>query len=145
MKNHCIISFAMHYNDVIMSAMASQITSLTSVYSNVYSGADQRKGLSSPSLAFVREIHRWNSPHKGSETRKMFPLMTSSWNWDHFFYVWLSPAFRIDIIFGSTNGADAELVYKTDSDILSKVLWYNNIIYFLQIYVKPKQNIMSQI
>ena len=31
-----------HYNDVIMSAMASQITSLTIVYSTVYSGADQR-------------------------------------------------------------------------------------------------------
>ena len=32
-----------HYTDVIMSAMASQITSLTTVYSNVHSGADQRK------------------------------------------------------------------------------------------------------
>ena len=32
-----------HYNDVIMSAMASQITSLTIVYSTVYSGAGQRK------------------------------------------------------------------------------------------------------
>ena len=31
----------LHYNDVIMSAMASQITSLTIVYSTVYSGADQ--------------------------------------------------------------------------------------------------------
>ena len=32
-----------HYNDVIMGAIASQITSLTIVYSTVYSGADQRK------------------------------------------------------------------------------------------------------
>ena len=31
-----------HYNDVIMSAMASRITSLTIVYSIVYSGADQK-------------------------------------------------------------------------------------------------------
>ena len=31
----------MHNNDVIMSAIASQITSLTIVYSTVYSGADQ--------------------------------------------------------------------------------------------------------
>ena len=56
-----------HYGDVIMSAMASQITSLTFVYSTVYSGADQRKHQSSASLAFVRGIHRWpvNSPHKG--------------------------------------------------------------------------------
>ena len=33
----------MHYNDVIMSTMASQITSLMVFYSIVYSGADQRK------------------------------------------------------------------------------------------------------
>ena len=47
-----------HYTDVIMSTMASQITSLTIVYSTVYSGADQRKHQSSASLAFVRGIHR---------------------------------------------------------------------------------------
>ena len=47
-----------HYNDVIMGTMASQITSLTIVYSTVYSGAHQRKHQSSASLAFVRGIHR---------------------------------------------------------------------------------------
>ena len=54
--------------------MAFQITSLTIVYSTVYSGADQRKHQSSASLAFVRGIHRWpvNSQHKGPITRKMF-------------------------------------------------------------------------
>ena len=64
------------YNDVIMSAVASQITSLTIVYWSVYSGADQRKHQSSASLAFVGGIHRWpvNSPHKGPVTRKMFPF-----------------------------------------------------------------------
>ena len=31
-----------HYSDVIMGAMESQITSFTTVYSTVYSGADQR-------------------------------------------------------------------------------------------------------
>ena len=62
--------------DVIMSAMASQITSLTIVYSIVYSCGYQRKHQSSASLAFVGGIHRWpvNSPHKGPVTRKMFPL-----------------------------------------------------------------------
>ena len=65
-----------HYGDVIMSAIASQITSLMIVYSTVYSGADQRKHQSSASLVFVRGIHRWpvNSPHKGPVTRNMFPL-----------------------------------------------------------------------
>ena len=37
-----------------MSGMASQITSLTNVYSTVYPGADQIKHQSSASLAFVR-------------------------------------------------------------------------------------------
>ena len=45
----------MHYNAIIMSAMASQITSLTIVYSTVYTSADQRKHQSSTSLAFVQE------------------------------------------------------------------------------------------
>ena len=65
-----------HYNDVIMSTIASQITSLTIVYSDVYSGADQRKHQSSASLAFVKGIHRGpvNSPHKWPVTRKMFPF-----------------------------------------------------------------------
>ena len=38
------------YNDVIMDVMVSHITSLTIVYSAVYSGADQRKHQSSASL-----------------------------------------------------------------------------------------------
>ena len=56
--------------------MASQITSLTIIYSTVYSGADQRKHQSSASLAFVRGIHRGpvNSLHKGPVTRKMSPF-----------------------------------------------------------------------
>ena len=65
-----------HYSDAIMGAMASQITSLTIVYPNVYSGADQRKHRTSALLAFVRGIHRWpvNSPNKWPVTRKMFPF-----------------------------------------------------------------------
>ena len=43
-----------HYVDVIMGAIASQITSHTIVYSTVYSDADQRKHQSSASLAFLR-------------------------------------------------------------------------------------------
>ena len=73
------------YGDVIMSVIASQITSLTIVYSTVYLGADQRKNQSSASLAFVRGIHRRlvNSPHKGPVTRKMFPfddVIMCKWN-----------------------------------------------------------------
>ena len=65
-----------HYSDVIMTTIASKITSLGIVYSTVYSGADQSKHQSSASLVFVRAIHRGpvNSPHKGPVTRKMFPF-----------------------------------------------------------------------
>ena len=41
-----------HYSDIIMGTMVSQITSLTSVYSTVYSGTDQRKYQSIASLVF---------------------------------------------------------------------------------------------
>ena len=74
------ITFAMTaticYSDVITGTMVPQITSLTIVYSNAYSGTDQRRLKSSASLAFVRGIHRWpvNSPHKGPVTWKMFPF-----------------------------------------------------------------------
>ena len=63
-----------HYNDAIMSAIVSQITSITIIYSTVYSGADRRKHQSSALLAFVRGINRWpgNPPHKGPVTRKWF-------------------------------------------------------------------------
>ena len=59
-----------------MSAIASQIISLSMVYSTVYSDADHRKNQSSASLAFVRGIQRGpvNSPHKWPVTRKLFPF-----------------------------------------------------------------------
>ena len=70
------IAHIRHYGDVVMGAMASQITSPTIVCSTVYSGADQRKHQSSASLAFVPGIHRWQvtSPHKGPVAQKMFPF-----------------------------------------------------------------------
>ena len=73
---HDVDDSFIHYSEVIMDTMASQIISLTIVYSTVYSGADQGKHQSSASLAFVRGIHRWpvNSPYKLLVTRKMFPF-----------------------------------------------------------------------
>ena len=58
------INYPYRYNDVIMSAMASQIISPTIVYSTVHSGTDERKHQIPVSLAFV---HRWqvNSRTKG--------------------------------------------------------------------------------
>ena len=81
-------SYSLYYSDVVMNMMASQITSLTIVYSTVYSDADQRKHQSSASLAFVSPE---NSPHKWPVTRKMFPfdvvIMNKSgiYHWHHAF------------------------------------------------------------
>ena len=58
-----------HYIDVIMSAMASQITVVSIACSTVYPGADQTKHQSSASLAFVGG----NSPVTGE-----FPSQRSS-------------------------------------------------------------------
>ena len=65
-----------HFSDVIMSAMASQITGVWIVCRIVCSGSDQRKHQSSASLVFAMGIHRWplDSPHKGPVTLTMFPF-----------------------------------------------------------------------
>ena len=62
----CVYVGACHYRDVLMSTMASQITSLEIVYLTVYSGADQRKHQSAVSLAFVRGINRWIPSQRAS-------------------------------------------------------------------------------
>ena len=85
------------YDDVIMGTMASQITSLTVVYSTFYSGAHQSKHQSSASLAFVWGIHRGpvNSPHKWPVTRKMLPFdyviltcLEDEQGWDKPVFLW---------------------------------------------------------
>ena len=101
-----------------MGAVASQITSLTIVYSTVYSDADQTNHQRSASLTFVRGIHRWpvNSPHKWPVTRKMFPfddvIMT---------YFWLNPLSAVS--FGKHKNTFAIFQHsskmKRDWDLLS--------------------------
>ena len=68
MVNQVQVKYINHYNDVIIGAKASQITSLTIVYSTVHSGANQRKHQSSASLAFV-----WSSSVAGE-----FPAQIAS-------------------------------------------------------------------
>ena len=108
LKNTCTLYSVKHFNDVIMTAMASQITSLAIVYSSVYSGADQRKHQSSGSLAFKRGIHRGpvNSPHKWPVARKTFHSMTSSWHAHGFAllgcFCYITSSRRIVIIYPGT-------------------------------------------
>ena len=81
-----------HYNDVIMNAMASQIISLTIVYSILYSGADQRKPKSSASLAFVWGIHRWQVITQRASNAESVPIW---WRHHVFFHTTnLSHSFR---------------------------------------------------
>ena len=77
-----------------MASIAAQITSLTIVYSAVYSRPDQTKHQSSASLAFVREIHRGpvNSPHKGPVTRKIVPFDDVIMNQDGKPVIWSKTA-----------------------------------------------------
>ena len=109
----------LHYSDVIMSTMASQITDVSIVCSTFCSGADQRKHESSASLAFVRGIHRWpvNSPHKGPVTRKMF-------KYD-------------DVIMGNRCLAVVQCQLKKPAKLSSTECdgHYNNVIYADQIYM----------
>ena len=83
MRQTLFTTLSWQYSDIIMSAIASQITGRSIVYSTICSGADQRKYESSVWLAFVRGIHRWpmNSPDKGSVTQTMFPFDDITMEW----------------------------------------------------------------
>ena len=61
-----VVNEKVHYSDVILGEMTSQITSLTIVYSTVYSDTAQRKHQSSASLAFAG-----NSPVTGEFPAQM--------------------------------------------------------------------------
>ena len=67
-----------HYNDIIMSAMASQIT--LKLFTQPFIQAKIKENIKETSLALVRGIHWWLgiSPHKGQLHWKCFHFMTSS-------------------------------------------------------------------
>ena len=87
--SHIDILNGQHFNDVIIGAIASLITSLTIVYTIVYPDADLGKHQSSASLAFVWGIHRGpvNFPHKGPVTRKMIPFDDVIMKREHYSYL----------------------------------------------------------
>ena len=69
-----------HYGDVLMGRMASQITSLTIVYSIVYSGADQGK----TSKLRVTGPWTWNSPVTGEfPAQRVSKAVNVSISWRH--------------------------------------------------------------
>ena len=70
------INERIHCSVVILSAIASQMTSVSIACSTVCSGADQRKHHRSEWLAFARGSHRRpvDSHYKEPVKRKMFPF-----------------------------------------------------------------------
>ena len=131
-------SCALYYNDVIMSTMASQITSFKIVYSTVYSGAAKIKHQSSASLAFVRGLHRWpvNSPHKGPVTRKMFPfddviMMWQTWpkvsrHIDDILASWYHISFTASCLFKSLFGLATKKTWnlRINSSLRREIPWW---------------------
>ena len=91
-----------HYNDVIMGATASQITSLTIVYSIVIQTQikENIKALCHWPLCGEFTGDRWIPCTNGQIRGKCFHLMTSSWAFS------LGPLHHQDI---SSNGVDCEL------------------------------------
>ena len=72
----CLMGRGEHYNDITMGFMASQITSISTVYFSIRLIQHQRNIKAPPYWPFVRGIHRWpvNSSHKGPVTRKKLPF-----------------------------------------------------------------------
>ena len=85
-----------HYTDVIMGTIPLQITSLTIVYSTVYSDADQRKYQSSASLALVRASNtkyvsiwwRHHSHNSNLMELSFCSYLNSKWNNRYEFFKW---------------------------------------------------------
>ena len=71
-----LVIHTINYNDVTMSALVSQITSLTNVYSTVYSRRIS-KNISKPCITgLCAGIHRWplKSQHKGPVNADFIPF-----------------------------------------------------------------------
>ena len=74
-KHYSITIWCNHYNDVTTGAMASQITSLTVVYSTVCSGRSKKTSkLRVTGLCAGISLGTGEFPHKWPVTRKMFPF-----------------------------------------------------------------------
>ena len=124
---HLSTSKCAHYDDVIMTTMASQITSLAVVYSIVYSGVDQRKHQSSASLALVRGIHRdrWIPPQRASNAENV-----TMW-WRHHAGCWNPPSWTTGGCLSYTiNGMAADVLapfVARASAVMILTCWCQNI------------------
>ena len=100
--------------------MASQITSLTSVYTAVYSGVDQRKHQSSASLVFVRGIQRKRASN--AENVSIWWRHHDLTHWRRVTHICVS---KLTII-GSDNGLSPgrhQTIIWTSSNLRNKLQW----------------------
>ena len=121
-----------HFCEVIMGAMASQITSLASVYTTVYSGEDQQKHQSPVLLALCAG----NSPVTGE-----FPAQRTS-NADIFFHLMTSSCFRQDSQFAWSFHPEIELFIHCSCEFLdshnsSIVKWNYFYIFHAKFHICP--------
>ena len=100
------------YIDIIMDAMALQITGVSGFCSGFCSGADQRKHQSSASQAFVKGIHRWPVTGGFPSQRASNAENASIW-WRHHEHTRLSPRHN-------TSMASDNLMYY----FLAMPVWY---------------------
>ena len=95
-----------HYNDITMGMMVSLLTGVSIVFSNICSGAVQRKHQSSASLAFMRGIHR--SPVNSLQKRASNAENISIW-WFHYVYM-ASNSCIWCLMFSITGDSDHHLI-----------------------------------
>ena len=126
-----------------MTTMTSQITSLTVVYSTVYSDAVQRKHQSSASLSFVWGIHRdrWIPRTKGQLRGKCFHLMASSWSGTSPSDVEAIAAATVHasvVIASTTTAVEVKMcgVYLSDNQLQSNVYIYTDKFTLISIKVR---------
>ena len=117
--------------------MAFQVTSLTIVYPNVYSGADQRKHQSPVSLAFVRGIQ--NSPVTGEFPAQMVSNAENASIWwrHHGFYMALYQVYENESDECCNIGAPSDQ-YITNKSIIFwwRLEWNINIATLVDTHIK---------
>ena len=93
-RSDCISKYRLHYRDVIMGVMVSQITSLTIVYSTFIQAQFKENTKAPRHWPLWGEFtgDRWIPHVKGRWSGKCFHLMTSSWSYNMFMmYYVISP------------------------------------------------------
>ena len=118
-----------HYSDVIITAMASQITGVSIVCSTICSGAD-KKHQSFSALAVVRKIHQWplDSPYKGPVTRKMFSFDDVIMN-----YVALSFVQRLHVSHCLFSSKTYRTSYPSQTELFHAILYHHEAISMIYI------------